>query len=381
MAEDNTTTTHAEIATVKGKANKKAAKKRAKRKRPAKKKAPTATGAGKFGPMLFPKHSVLKALRIPQAVLENNAGKDCTDREAATFAGLGWTGSVKVEISSALKYGLFHRPNPGRVAPTDLTRRIVRPQKPNDKIDALREGVLSAPLISDVYKHYRGENLPEEDSFLINTATETFKIPADRVAEFLSVFREDLESAQLIEDVSGKKRVLDITHTPSESPGVSSIKTEDHLKKVSKGVSVAAGDSCFVMMPFADPIGGYYELIYEPAIKKTGLTPIRADTDIFGTGKIIEQIWAGLKRAKVLVAELTGRNPNVLYELGLAHALNKPVVLISSNEDDVPFDVRHVRVIYYDVNDPFWGEKLIAKVAENVASALANPSDAIQFKD
>jgi hypothetical protein len=155
--------------------------------------------------------------------------------------------------------------------------------------------------------------------------------------------------------------VLDITHTPSESPGVSSITTEDHLKKVSKGVSVAAGDSCFVMMPFAAPVGAYYELIYEPAIKKTGLTPVRADTDIFGTGKIIDQIWAGLKRAKVLVAELTGRNPNVLYELGLAHALHKPVVLVSSNEPDVPFDVRHVRVIYYDVNDPFWGDKLIAK--------------------
>ena len=313
--------------------------------------------------------------------MENNAGRDCTDREAANFAGMGWSGPVGVEIGSAIKYGLFQRPSPGRVEPTDLTRRIVRPQKPNDKIDAIREGMLNAPLISDMYKHYRGENLPEESSFLINTATETFKIPADRVAEFLSVFMEDLEAAQLIEEVSGKKRVLDITHTPSESPGVSAIKTEDHLKKVSKGVSVAAGDSCFVIMPFADPIGGYYELIYEPAIKKTGLNPVRADTDIFGTGKIIEQIWAGLKRAKVLVAELTGRNPNVLYELGLAHALHKPVVLISSNEEDVPFDVRHVRVIYYDVNDPFWGDKLIAKVAENVASALANPNDAIQFKD
>jgi len=318
---------------------------------------------------------------MPQAVLENNAGRDCTDREAATFAGIGWSGNVAVEISSAIKYGLFQRPNPGRVEPTDLVRRIVRPQKPNDRIDAIRECVLNAPVISDLYKHYRGENLPEETSFLINTATETFKIPADRVAEFLAVFMEDLESAELIEEVGDKKRVLDITHTPSETPGVSSITTEDHLRKVSKGVEVAAGDSCFVIMPFADPIGGYYELIYEPAIKRTGLTPVRADTDIFGTGKIIDQIWIGLKRAKVLVAELTSRNPNVLYELGLAHALHKPVVLISSNENDVPFDVRHVRVIYYDVNDPFWGDKLIAKVAENIASALSNPSDAIQFKD
>jgi hypothetical protein len=56
------------------------------------------------------------------------------------------------------------------------------------------------------------------------------------------------------------------------------------------------------------------------------------------------------------------------------------VVLVSSNEADVPFDVRHVRVIYYDVSDPFWGDKLIAKVAENVVSALSNPKEAIQFE-
>jgi hypothetical protein len=55
------------------------------------------------------------------------------------------------------------------------------------------------------------------------------------------------------------------------------------------------------------------------------------------------------------------------------------VVLISSNEEDVPFDVRHVRVIYYDLTDPFWGDKLIAKVAENILSAIKNPSEAIQF--
>src|SRR5262249_19866026 len=156
----------------------------------AKKSAKKGTGssAKKYGPVGFPKHSILKALRIPQAILENNAGKDCTDREAAGFAGVGWSGQVTVEISSALKYGLLARPIPGRVEPTDLTRRIVRPQKPTDKIDAIRECVLNAPLISDLYKHYRGENLPEDNSFLINTATETFNIQADRVGEFLSVF-------------------------------------------------------------------------------------------------------------------------------------------------------------------------------------------------
>src|SRR5947207_6941739 len=123
---------------------------------------------------------------------------------------------------------------------------------------------------------------------------------------------------------------------------------DDTRKKISKGVKSEHGDTCFVMMPFADPIGGYYKAIYESAITKAGLRPVRADDEIFATGKIIDQVWSGITAAKVLVAELTGRNPNVFYELGLAHALNKPVVLISSNQDDVPFDLQHIRVIYYD---------------------------------
>ncbi|MCX6624038.1 MAG: hypothetical protein NTY38_23845 [Acidobacteria bacterium] len=134
-----------------------------------------------------------------------------------------------------------------------------------------------------------------------------------------------------------------------------------------------------MMMPFVEPLGGYFTSVYQPAIEKAKLQAIRADAEIFGTGKIIDQIWAGINSARVLVAELTGRNPNVLYELGIAHALRKPVVLVSSNEADVPFDVRHVRVIYYDMRDPFWGAKLIDKVAENILSALRNPEEAILF--
>jgi hypothetical protein len=131
------------------------------------------------------------------------------------------------------------------------------------------------------------------------------------------------------------------------------IESEDRLKRMSKMVSLSQADTCFVMMPFALPYGGYYGQIYDPAIRKAGLSPIRADTEIFGTGKIIEQIWRGINSARVLVCELTTRNPNVFYELGLAHALQKPVVLVSSNENDVPFDLQHIRVIYYDTTDPF----------------------------
>jgi nucleoside 2-deoxyribosyltransferase len=131
------------------------------------------------------------------------------------------------------------------------------------------------------------------------------------------------------------------------------------------------------MQPFSAPFDGYFETLFKPAIETVGLRAVRADDEIFATGKVMDQVWRGIQGASVLLAELSMRNPNVYYELGLAHALGKPVVLISSNEGDVPFDVGHIRVIYYDRNDPFWGAKLIDKVSENISSAISNPEEAI----
>jgi hypothetical protein len=341
---------------------------KAKRKRKTKR---VTTAKSSAGIAAFPRHAVKKALRIPKAILEQNAGKACTDREAVKFAGLAFHGPSRVEISSSSKYGFLERPAPGNVSVTDLAKKILRPQNPNDELDGLRQAVLNAPTVADVYKHYRGENVPD-DEFFRNALVDTFGLPADKADEFKAVFLEDLSDAQLIEDVEGKKRILDVARD-AESGGTA----DETLKKISKGVKIEHGDTCFMMMPFADPIGGYYKLIYEAAINKAGLRPVRADDEIFATGKIIDQVWSGITAAKVLVAELTGRNPNVFYELGLAHALNKPVVLVSSNQADVPFDLQHIRVIYYDMRDPFWGEKLMAKVSENIVSALKNPGEAL----
>jgi hypothetical protein len=230
--------------------------------------------------------------------------------------------------------------------------------------------VLAAPDISEVYSHYRGEYLPD-GAFFENALVDKFKIPVDKVSEFTEIFLASLQSAQLVEKKDEKYRILDVNIVPPPDGESSS------TKKLSVSAKVNADDSCFVVMSFAPPIGGYFQTIYEPAIKKAGLRAVRADADIFGTGKIMDQISSGINTAKVLVAELTTRNPNVFYELGLAHAKEKPVVLVSSNEGDVPFDLKHIRVIYYDTTDPFWGQKLIDKVAENIISALNNPEEAV----
>jgi hypothetical protein len=322
----------------------------------------------------YPRHSLERALRIPRGILEQNAGKECTDQEAARYIKVKYNkGPFNVELVSATKYGLLERPSKGHVALTDIARRVLKPQSPDDERNGLREAALKAPVISAVYAHYRGESLPEA-TFFDNALTDKFAVPAAKLNEFKDIFFETLTYAKLIVETDGKRMLTDVSDQPSAEAA-----TKESAKKLERSVRVEKADTVFVMMPFQEPLGAYYEKLYKPAIENAGLTPVRADSDIFGSGKIVDQIWSGINNAKVLVAELTDRNPNVFYELGLAHALQKPVVLVSSNQGDVPFDLKHVRVIFYDRSDPFWGQKLIEKVKENILSALKDPNEAILF--
>ena len=103
---------------------------------------------------------------------------------------------------------------------------------------------------------------------------------------------------------------------------------------------------CFIIMPYTDKLNPIYENIIKPVIKDLKLECLRAD-EIFTSKPIIEDIWNNIKKARFLIADLTDRNPNVFYELGLAHALNKEVILLTQNINDVPFDLQHLRYIFY----------------------------------
>lgn len=152
----------------------------------------------------YPRHAVEKALRIPKAIYDQNAGKPCSPDDAAKFTTGGRaTGRFRTEVASAKKYG-FLRSDNGKLVPEERARKAIAPQSETDRINALREGVLSAPDLSRVYDHYRGGNLPDE-SFFQNALTDRFGIPSDQVEEFLEVFLESMRSAELI-DESGTDR-------------------------------------------------------------------------------------------------------------------------------------------------------------------------------
>ena len=103
------------------------------------------------------------------------------------------------------------------------------------------------------------------------------------------------------------------------------------------------------MMPFDAGFAEVYDSIMRAA-ENSGLRCRRAD-DIWENAAIIQDVVALIDRSNVVVCDCTGRNPNVFYEIGIAHTLGREVILITQNEQDVPFDLRHLRFIHYHNNE------------------------------
>lgn len=107
----------------------------------------------------------------------------------------------------------------------------------------------------------------------------------------------------------------------------------------------------FVMMPFTPELNDVYHLGIREVVAKVGGSCERAD-EIHHVGGIIEKIYDSIKDADIIIAELTVPNPNVYYELGFAHALSKPVILLTRNIQNTPFDLRgYNHVIYSSIVD------------------------------
>src|SRR2546422_1068091 len=103
----------------------------------------------------------------------------------------------------------------------------------------------------------------------------------------------------------------------------------------------------YVLMPF-DPAFNSVHLAIKRAVTLAGLTPLRAD-DEFLTRSALEKILRGIAEAEVVIADMTGRNANVFYEVGIAHTVKENVVLLAQNvSSDLPFDLRHIDHLAYE---------------------------------
>jgi hypothetical protein len=104
-------------------------------------------------------------------------------------------------------------------------------------------------------------------------------------------------------------------------------------------------DTCFVVMPFREDWSDIVFSALRNILSEERVSAVRAD-DLFGEN-VVEDIWSAMLKSGFIIADVTGRNPNVYYELGIAHTLGKRAILLSQNVEDIPFDTRHLRHVIY----------------------------------
>lgn len=136
--------------------------------------------------------------------------------------------------------------------------------------------------------------------------------------------------------------------------------------------------TCFVIQPFDNgKFDKRYDDTFSPAIRNAGLEPYRIDRD----PKVsipIEDIEKGIREAAICLIDITLDNPNVWFELGYALACSKPICLICSKErtaEKFPFDIRHRKIIHYEVDSPSDFEVLKSNITTTIKAILDNKAE------
>ncbi len=138
---------------------------------------------------------------------------------------------------------------------------------------------------------------------------------------------------------------------------------------------------CFVLMPFADQFQEVYAAIFEALVgPELNFVCTRAD-ELFGGGHIIEDILRYIGEAEVVIADVTTKNPNVFYELGIAHMIKdiEKVLILTQDMNDVPFDLRPFRCIIYQQSNP--GLKQLQKSLISSVKEISEASYRFSIKE
>jgi hypothetical protein len=126
----------------------------------------------------------------------------------------------------------------------------------------------------------------------------------------------------------------------------------------------------FVVMQFSSPYNELYEDVIKKVCKEFDLNVIRAD-ETYGPGLILADIVKQINESRLIIAEISQSNPNVFYEVGYFHALNKPTILIAEKATKLPFDVSPFRTLFYE-NTIAGKQKIEDGLRKHIGAALSD---------
>ena len=201
-----------------------------------------------------------------------------------------------------------------------------------------------------------------------NTLAGTGTLVRERGRAYNLVVQQHASSIEItVDGIVLLRHRLGISRPPTQCglfcQGTSEVRIRDYQVE-------AARRKVFVVMQFSSPFNELYAEVIKPVASSFGLAVDRAD-EVAGPGVIIADIVRKLIEADIVIADLTPQNENVFYELGFAHGIGKPTILIADRGKNLPFDVSPFRTLFYD--NTIAGKSQVEEGLRKHLSAILNP--------
>lgn len=324
----------------------------------------------------YPRRTLEEAIKVPTTIRENNNGNPWPPSEVAKALGTGKSNNFFYLTQASRDFGLTEGTRSAAVISlTELGRKAVFPKSPEEAQAAKLKAFESIELFRRVVDYYGGSNLPS-DEFVRNTLQTQFGLDPRVHDEFIELFKANCRYVGIGADWQRSK-----SGVASKSKSVPVLADSTGLIHVDKTIHDGGKRPvCFVIMPFTEhtdtyAIGFFTEVfasLFKPAIEEAGFEARTAKRQ--GSDVIQATIVNELLDSSLVLCDLTEHNPNVLFELGVRMALEKPVVLVKAAGTNPIFDVDHMlRVESYNPN--IWPSTVkadIPKLTAHIKEAYAN---------
>ena len=306
----------------------------------------------------LPRRTLEDCLVVVKPVHEVYAGKSASWDEITATAGIGAkTSSTKYLMWGAQAYDLLVKDGE-KLALSETGRKILAPNYPDERNEALLKAVSIPTILSKFYSEYNGKLLPE-GSFLDNVLENRFDIPRDRVDDAKQIILANAEYAGILRTHSNGKQTIRLETAPqSKSSGSEEPSTATHERPDHTIHEIGSPESlCFYITPIGEDgseVRRHADMLMrhlvEPAFEELNIRVVRADK-IEKSGLISQQIFEHIVSAKFCIADLSFGNPNAFYELCVRHMTKLPTIQIIRKGDKIPFDVSQGRTITVDLSD------------------------------
>lgn len=296
----------------------------------------------------FPRATLEQAQKIAYALKDHNGGNPWEPENIRTAIGVGTGGNAFFYLTAASRdYALTTGTSTAeKISLADLGRELVYSASPEAEVELRKKAFLNIDVFKRVLEFYKGSNLPEM-KYLGNTLQKEFGLDPQTHEEFSRIFRENCKYLGI---TSGSVPIsVEVGDSAASLPAPGTVILAE-----------PAGSSklkAFVIMPFVErdskhAQGFFAEVLRSlitPAAKDSGFTVRTANRQ--GSDVIQSTIVNDLLEADLVVADLTEHNPNVMFELGMRMAEDKPVVLIKALGTGPLFDIDNMlRVFEYNPN-------------------------------